>query len=80
MAEIKHVGKIKNTGNKVAVVFRTLPGESDSALVLPTATLPDMYHDSLMTGIESDQAQDSFELGEYLFRSRFPDGRKDLLF
>lgn len=78
MAEIKHVGKIKNTGNKVAVVFRTLPGESDSALVLPTATLPDMYHDALMTGIESDQAQDSFELGEYLFRSRFPDGRNML--
>ena len=78
MAEIKHVGKIKNTGNKVAVVFRTLPGESDSALVLPTATLPDMYHDALMTGIESAQAQDSFELGEYLFRSRFPDGRNML--
>lgn len=64
-----------NTGDHVAVVFRTLPGESDSALVLQTATLPDNYHDSLMKLIESDQAQESFELGEFMFRNSFPDGR-----
>lgn len=73
--DIKHVGKMKNTGNKVAVVFRTIPGESDSALVLPTATLPDIYHDSLMKLIETDSAQTSFELGEVMFRSNFPDGK-----
>jgi len=76
--DIKHTGKIKNTGNRVAVVFRTVPGESDQCLVVDSATLPDMYHDSLMTAIESDQAQESFELGEYMFRSRFPDGRNML--
>ena len=76
--EIKHVGKMKNTGNRVAVVFRTVPGESDQALVIDSATLPDMYHDALMTAIETDQAQQSFELGEYMFRSRFPDGKNML--
>ena len=76
--EIKHTGKMKNTGNRVAVVFRTVPGESDQCLVIDSATLPDMYHDSLMTAIESDQAQQSFELGEYMFRSRFPDGKNML--
>jgi len=76
--DIKHTGKMKNTGNRVAVVFRTVPGESDQCLVVDSATLPDMYHDSLMTAIESDQAQESFELGEYMFRSRFPDGRNML--
>ena len=75
MKSIKHVGKIKNTGAKVVVVFRTLPGESNSALVLPVSQLPDQYHDSLMTVIDSDQAQDAFELGEIMFMRTFPDGR-----
>lgn len=64
-----------NTGENVAVVFRTVPGESDKALVLQTATLPDIYHDSLMKLIETDQAQEAYELGEFMFRNSFPDGR-----
>lgn len=73
--EIKHVGKLTNTGDKVAVVFRTVPGESDQALVLPVATLKDEIHDSLMKMIESDQAQQTNELGEIMFSRTFPDGR-----
>jgi len=72
---IKHVGRIKNTGAKVLVIFRTLPGESDQALVLPVATLPDSYHDSIMTLVETDQAQEAFEFGELTFVRHFPDGR-----
>lgn len=75
MKNLKHIGKMKNTGAKVLVVFRTLPGESDRALVIPVSQLPDSYHDSIMTVIESDQAQDVFEFGEILFIRSFPDGR-----
>lgn len=75
MKTIKHVGKLKNTGAKVIVVFRTLPGESQNALVLPTAQLPDVYHDAIMSLVESDQGQDSNEFGEIMFSRRFPDGR-----
>lgn len=71
----KHIGKMKNTGSKVLVVFRTLPGESDKALVLPVATLPDSYHDAIMTMLETDQAQEAFEFGEIMFIRHFPDGR-----
>jgi hypothetical protein len=78
MAALKHIGKMKNTGSKVVVVFRTLPGESGTALVLPAATLPDAYHNSLMSLIETDQAQQSFELGELMFVRLFPDGRQML--
>lgn len=74
-ASIKHIGKMKNTGTKVLVVFRTLPGDSHTALVLPTTTLPDAYHNSLMSLVETDQAQQSFELGEMMFVRLFPDGR-----
>lgn len=75
MKTLKHVGKMINTGAKVLVVFRTLPGESNFALVLPTATLPDHYHDSLISLVESDQAQDTNEFGEIMFIRHFPDGR-----
>jgi hypothetical protein len=75
MKTIKHVGKLKNTGVKVIVIFRTLPGESQNALVLPTAQLPDVYHDAIMSLVESDQGQDSNEFGEIMFSRRFPDGR-----
>jgi hypothetical protein len=75
MKTLKHIGKLKNTGSKIVVAFRTLPGESNQALVLNPAQLPDSYHDSLMTLIESDQAQDAFEFGEMLFTRNFPDGR-----
>jgi hypothetical protein len=75
MKLLKHIGKIKNTGAKVLVVFRTLPGESNQALVLPVAQLPDSYHDSIMKLVEEDQAQDAFEFGEMMFIRNFPDGR-----
>ena len=75
MAALKHVGRIKKNGSKVVVVFRTLPGESNSALVLPTANLPDHYHDAIMELVETDQAQDAFEFGEIMFTRSFPDGR-----
>jgi hypothetical protein len=75
MKPLKHIGRIKNTGAKVLVVFRTLPGESNIALVLPVSQLPDSYHDSIMTVVETDQAQDCFEFGEIMFTRTFPDGR-----
>lgn len=75
MKNIKHIAKMKNTGSKVIVVFRTLPGESNYALVLPTTQLPDVYHDALMNLVETDEAQQAFEFGEIMFTRMFPDGR-----
>jgi hypothetical protein len=75
---LKHIGKLKNTGSKVVIVFRTVPGESDRALVLEPANLPDSYHDSLMKLLESQQGQDSYEFGEIMFTRTFPDGRNML--
>jgi hypothetical protein len=72
---LKHIGRTKNTGVKLLVVFRTLPGESNMALVLPVANLSDSYHDSIMTLVETEQAQDAFEFGEIMFTRTFSDGR-----
>lgn len=72
---VKHIGRIKNTGVKILTVFRTLPGESDSSLVIQVNQLKDEYHDAIMQLLETDQAQEAFEFGEMLFIRHFPDGR-----
>ena len=77
---MKHVGKMKNNGAKLAVVFRTLPGEATSALVCGTNALPDAFHDSLMSLIESDSGQQANELADMLAVRKFPDGSNMLEF
>jgi len=75
MRALKHTGRMIKSGAKVLVAFRTLPGESNYALVIPVAQLSDTYHDAIMKVVETDQAQDVFEFGEILFTRTFPDGR-----
>jgi len=70
----KHVGKMKNNAARIAIVYRTLPGDPLSALVVGTTGLPDAYHDSLMSLIESDAGQQANELADVLSVRRFPDG------
>ena len=74
MADIKHVGRIKATGRKCIVVFRTLPGDAFSCLVIMTESLSDSYHDSLINLVESNAAQGVSELSEVLARAVFSDG------
>jgi len=70
---IKHVGK-NGQGKKVVVVFREVPGDSDSCLVIPTESLPRLHHDDLIKAIESSNCQDSMDPSEFLFRQIFNDG------
>jgi hypothetical protein len=70
---IKHVG-VNGQGKKCVVVFRELPGDSDSALIIPTESLPTLYHDDLISAIENVNCQDSTDPSDYLFRQVFNDG------
>jgi hypothetical protein len=72
--DTKHVGKMKNNSARVAVAYRTIPGDAHSALVLGTNGLGDAYHDSLMSLIQSDTGQQANELADVLATRRFPDG------
>jgi hypothetical protein len=76
MSFIKHIGK--HTDRKVAIVYRTVPGEEHMALVLYPETLPRIFHDSVMKVVEGDTAQTSESLADVLFRSLLPDGRQML--
>jgi len=70
----KHVGKMKNNSARIAVAYRTVPGDPHSALVVGTNGLTDAYHDSLMSLIDSDSGQQANELADILAVRRFPDG------
>lgn len=74
MADLKHVGRLVRTGRKVLVVFRTLPGDAYSCLVVQTESLEDSYHDALIQLVESPSGQSSNEFAEVLARGKFPDG------
>lgn len=78
MQALKHVGRIKDTGKKVLVAFRTLPGEAGSCLVIPTESLDDAYHNAIINLVESPASQSSYEFAEALDRTQFPDGSRML--
>ena len=74
MADLKHVGRVKATGKKCIVVYRTLPGDAYNCLIAPTENLPDSYHDAIINLVESSTGQTANEFAEVMARSSFPDG------
>ena len=74
MVNLKHVGRIKTNGRKVIVAYRTLPGESDAALIIDTASLSDDQHDTIIKLVESPAGQSAYEFAEAMARTNFPDG------
>jgi hypothetical protein len=71
---LKHLGVLKKDNAQVAILFRTVPGDSNSCLVIGPKFLPDIYRESFMRALESKEGQESFELGTHLAKLTFPDG------
>jgi len=77
----KHLGRLKSTGSKVAVVFREIYNEDgdvtdpDNALIVDTDTLPNMWVDSFMDAVLSTEGQDTVNFFEVAMRKTLPDGR-----
>ena len=71
---------MKNNSARVVVAYRTIPGDSSSALVVGTQGLPDAYHDSLMQLVQEDAGQSANELADVLAVRKFPDGSNMLEF
>jgi ribosomal protein L12E/L44/L45/RPP1/RPP2 len=70
----KHIGRLKSNKRKVAVAYRTIPGDHKHALVVSTENLTDADHDVLMQLVDSPAGQDSYELAEAMARTRLSDG------
>lgn len=75
---IKHVGQVNSTGKKCVVVFREIPGATDSCLIVETETLPQLFHDDVISAIESAAAQEDMDFYKYATRSTLHDGRNML--
>lgn len=75
---MKHVGKMSNNGAKVVVAYRTLPGDSGSALVIGTSSLSDSWHDALINLVQEISGQQANELADLLAVRKFPDGQNML--
>lgn len=71
----KHVGIFND--KRVAVVLQ-LPEEPDMVHVIDTDALPDQFHQSLMSVIDSPEAQAAKWLGDVLHRRPLPDGSNAL--
>lgn len=71
---IKHIGRLKSNKRKVAVAYRTIPGDANSALVVSTENLTDSDHDIMMQMVESPAGQSANELAEAMARTRLSDG------
>ena len=74
MTMIKHTGYNNKTNRKVVVIFREIPEERESALVVETESLMDRFHDGLMSATESAEGQATDNLYEVLNRRMFFDG------
>lgn len=69
---MKHVGKY---GEKpCVVVFREVPNEPENCLIVQTSNLPEVYHDELMSAVQSPEAQQANNIAEVLNRKLFKDG------
>ena len=85
MINLKHVGRVKNTGRKCVVVFREIYDnngnviEDNNCLVIETESLPDAEHQTLMRIIESQEAQSAPEIYNLLSRERHPEGNPFLM-
>lgn len=71
---IKHTGQVNSTGKKCVVVFRKLPGDGSSCLVVETESLPQLYHDTLIEAVESPAGQAEADFFNFAQRSVFHDG------
>lgn len=73
---MKHVGTYG--GKPCVVVFRELPEDRESALIISSNTLEGQLHDDVMSVIDSHEAQSAQEVSEVLHRRRLSDGENML--
>ena len=73
---LKHIGR--HGDKKVVVLYRQVPGEDHMCLVVYSDLLPRMYHDAVMSCLESPVGQQAESFADALFRNMMPDGINSL--
>lgn len=65
---MRHVGKLKQTDTRCVVVMMQIPNREDHALIVESDSLPDHYHQHIMSCLESREGQANPNFGEELGR------------
>jgi hypothetical protein len=69
---MKHVGFLKKLNSKVIVVYKTIPGDPESSLVLDRDALRPFEADIIIPHLESPEGQEAFDFGDYLAQRSMP--------
>jgi hypothetical protein len=74
----KHFGYLDNTGTRILVVFRKIPNDEKSALVVSLDSLPDSWRDEIINAANSQAGQATVDFYTTLQNRNFPDGSNAL--
>ena len=69
---MKHIGFVKKTNSKVIVIYKTIPGDPNSCLVVDKDALRPFEEDQIIPQLESKDGQDAFDFGDLLSRRKMP--------
>jgi len=69
---MKHTGFLQKTNAKVIVVYKTIPGDPNSCLIIDKDALRPFEADQIIPQLESKDGQDSFNFGDLLARKKMP--------
>lgn len=75
---MKHVGRQVSNKRKCFVAYRVIPKDPDYCLVVFSDSLEAADHDVLVSTVESNAAQNAYELAEVMDRTQLADGRNML--
>ena len=76
----KHLGKLSVDNSPVIIIFKTVPKEPHNCLVIGPNFLNLNYRDAMVRLLEGKEGQASFDFGNILATSKFPDGVNMLAF
>lgn len=80
MANLKHVGRVKNTGRRCVVIFREIYDDKghvvddQNCLIVETDSLPDAEHQDILRIVESEPAQATGDVFNIFARQRLGNG------
>jgi len=69
---MKHIGQLKKTGSKVIIVFKTIPNDPESCLVIDKDSLRPFEAYVINPLLESPAGQNAFDLGDHLSTRTMP--------
>jgi hypothetical protein len=70
----RHIGKLKNSGNNVVVVFMHLPDDPSNCLIVDVDSVPDIVRDDVHEIVHSSEAQNSRSIHDLLNRRMHRNG------